>query len=125
MPLQQSSSMQNINFSEKTQTIKFVQQFERSNITFKEDDIQRWMSWDGPGYEQMDEQGIVALITEDNEKEADEDEIGVSQPSKCPFSHAEAMQKMDNYFLPTRTKQTLVLLKSIKYSNFKLITLVL
>ena len=41
MQLQQSSSMQNINFSEKTQTIKFVQQFERSNITFKEDDIQR------------------------------------------------------------------------------------
>ena len=48
----------------------------------------------------MDEQGIVALITGDNEKEADgafEDEIGVSQPSKCPFPHAKAMQKMDDY----------------------------
>ena len=47
----------------------------------------------------MDEKGIVALITGANEKEADEavkDEIGVSQPSKCPFSHAEAIQKMDN-----------------------------
>ena len=58
------------------------------------------MSCDGPGYEHMDEQGIVALITGDNKKEADEsveDEIGVSQPSKCPFSHAEAMQKMDDY----------------------------
>ena len=58
------------------------------------------MSCNGPDYEHMDKQGIVALITGDNKKEADEaveDEIGVSQPSKCPFSHAEAMQKIDNY----------------------------
>ena len=55
------------------------------------------MSCDGPGYEHMNKQGIVAPITGDNKKEADkavEDEIGVSQPSKCPFSDAEAMQKM-------------------------------
>ena len=54
------------------------------------------MNCDGPGYEHMDEQGIVALITGDNEKGADEaveDVIGVYLPSKCPFSHAEAMQK--------------------------------
>ena len=65
-------------------------------MTFTDDDIQRLMSCDGPGYEHMDEQGIVALITGDNEKEADEaveDEIGVSKPSKCPFCHAEAMLK--------------------------------
>ena len=30
------------------------------------------MSCDGPGYEHMDEQGILALISGDNEKEADE-----------------------------------------------------
>ena len=39
------------------------------------------MKCDGPDYDYMDEQGIVALITGDNEKEADEaveDEIGVS-----------------------------------------------
>ena len=79
---------------------RVLQQFARLNITFTEDDIQRWMSCDGPGCEHMDEQEIVALITGDNEKEADEgviDEIDVSQPSKCPFSHAEAMQKMDDY----------------------------
>ena len=100
MPLQQSSSMQNIDPSEKTQDNEFVQQFARLNITFTEDDIQRWMSCDGPGYEHMDEQGIVELVTGDNEKEAVEvveDKIGVFQPSKCPFSHAEAMQKMDDY----------------------------
>ena len=65
------------------------------------------MSCDGPGYEHMDEQGIVALITGDNKKEADEaveDEIGVSQPSKCPFSHAEAMQKMDDYLAYYRSQ---------------------
>ena len=70
------------------------------NILFTEDDIQRWMKCDGPDYDYMDEQGIVALITGDNEKEADEavkDEIVVSQPSKRPFYHAEAMQKIDDY----------------------------
>ena len=48
------------------------------------------MSCDGSGYEHMDEQGIVVLITRDNEKEANEaveDEFGVSQPSKYPFSN--------------------------------------
>ena len=100
MPLQPSSSMQNIDPLEKTPNNEFIQQFARLNITFTEDDIQNWMSCDGPGYEHMDEQGIVALVTGDNEKEADEgveDEIDVSQPSKCPFSHAEAIQKMDDY----------------------------
>ena len=100
MPLQPSSSMQNIDPLEITPNNEFIQQFARLNITFTEDDIQNWMSCDGPGYEHMDEQGIVALVTGDNEKEADEgveDEIDVSQPSKCPFSHAEAMQQMDNY----------------------------
>ena len=58
------------------------------------------MSCNGPDYEHMDKQGIVAMITGDNEKEADvavEDEIGISQPSKCPFSHAEAIQKINDY----------------------------
>ena len=58
------------------------------------------MSCNGPRYEHINEQGIVALITGDNKKEADEsveDEIGVSQPSKFPFSNAETMQKMDDY----------------------------
>ena len=48
----------------------------------------------------MDEQGINALISGDNEKEADEEvenENDVPQSSKCPFSHGEAMQKMDYY----------------------------
>ena len=42
MPLQQSSSMQNIDLSETTQSNEFVQQFARLNILFTEDDIQSW-----------------------------------------------------------------------------------
>ena len=92
MPLP-SSSMQNSDPSEETTNSEFIQQFSRMNITFTDDDIQNWMSCDGPGYEHMDEQGIVALISGDNEKEADEeveDENDVPQSSKCPFSHGEA-----------------------------------
>ena len=66
------------------------------NITITVNDVRYWISCDGPGYEQ----GIVALISGDNEKEADdevEDENDVPQSSKCPFSHGEAMQKIDDY----------------------------
>ena len=87
MPLQQSSSMQNLDLLEKKlKTTSIVQQFERLNITSTEDNIQRWMSCNGPVGHHMDDQGIVALITGNNKKEVDEDEIGISQPSKCPFS---------------------------------------
>ena len=68
MSLQQNSFMQNIDPSEKTQDNEFVQQFARLNTTFIEDDIQKWMSCDGPGYGHMDEQRIVALITRDIKK---------------------------------------------------------
>ena len=54
MPLQPSSSMQNIDPLEKTPNNEFIQQFARLNITFTEDDIQNWMSCDGPCYEHMD-----------------------------------------------------------------------
>ena len=58
------------------------------------------MSCNGLEYEHMDKQGIVALISGDNEKEAVEevkDKNDVPQSSKCPFSHGEAMQKIDDY----------------------------
>ena len=41
---------------------EFVKQFLRMNITLTDDEIQNWMRNDGPGYEHMDEQGIVALV---------------------------------------------------------------
>ena len=66
------------------------------------------MSCDGPHYEHINEQGIVALITGDNKKEADEsveDEIGVSQPFKCfsCLSHTENGRLLSLLPLPTRS----------------------
>ena len=52
------------------------------------------MSCYGPWYEHIDELGIVALISRDNKKEADEsvkDENDVPLTSKFLFSHSEAM----------------------------------
>ena len=40
----------------------------------------------------MDEQGILVLITGDNNKEPDK-----AVENSCLFSHAEALQKIDNY----------------------------
>ena len=57
------------------------------------------MSCDGPRYGHMEEQRIVALISEYNKKEADEgveDKNDVPQTSKFPFSYTEAKQKMDD-----------------------------
>ena len=45
-----SSSMQiSESFEEVTNNV-FVQQFSALNITYTDDDIQNWMSCDGPGY---------------------------------------------------------------------------
>ena len=69
------------------------------NITLTDDKIQNWMRNDGPGYEHMDEQGIVALVSRENELDVDnkEEEDEVSQSSKCSISHAEAIRKMNDY----------------------------
>ena len=47
----------------------------------------------------MDEQGIVELISGDDEKDSneEEDEIEDPQSSKCPITHGEAMNSMDKY----------------------------
>ena len=49
--------------------------------------------------EHMDEQGIVALISGDDEKDGnkEEEEIEDPQSSKCPITHGEAMNSIDNY----------------------------
>ena len=47
---------------------KFVQQFSALNIIYTDDDIQNWMSCDGPGYEHLDDQISVSLISGDYEK---------------------------------------------------------
>ena len=59
---------------------EFVQQFSRVNITLTDDDIQNWMCCDGPGYEHMDEQGIVALVFMDDEKDGNKEEEEIEDP---------------------------------------------
>ena len=53
---------------------------------------------DGPGYEYLDEQGIVDLVSEaegnecNEEEDADENTEHSTQKAQCSFSRAEAMQ---------------------------------
>ena len=98
MPLPNDIQQNNIP-QEVILTNEFMQQFSRVNITLTDDDIQNWICCDGPGYEHMDEQGIVALISGDDENNSNEEEEEIEDPqsSKCPITHGEAMNSMDNY----------------------------
>ena len=44
-------------------------------------------------------QGVVALISGDDEKDGNEEEEEIEDPqsSKCPITHGEAMNSMHNY----------------------------
>ena len=61
-----------------------------------------WFHADGPGYEYLDEQGIVDLLSVsegnecDEEENADENTQHSTQKAQCSFSHAEAMQMFDH-----------------------------
>ena len=51
------------------------------------------------GYEHLDDQGIVSLISGYYEKQTDEyveDDNDDQHTPKCPFTHSEAMQKIDD-----------------------------
>ena len=78
---------------------EFVQQFSWVYIILTDDDIQNRMCSDGAGYKHTDEHGIVALISGDDEKDnnKEEEEIEDTQSSKCPITHGEAINSMDNY----------------------------
>ena len=51
---------------------------------------------DGPGYEHMDDQGIVALVSTDHDQD-EEDEDEPSEIVKSPVSHAEATGKSTKF----------------------------
>ena len=53
----------------------FVEQFSALNIELKTSDIDGWFHADWPGYEYLDEQGIVDLVsvTEGNECDKEKD----------------------------------------------------
>ena len=89
-----SSSMQISEAFEEVTNNELVQQISALNITYTDDDIQNWMSCDGPGYEHLDDRGIVSLISGDNEKQTDEeveDDDDNQHAPKFPLTHSEAM----------------------------------
>ena len=87
MPLP-SSSMQISKVFEEVTNNEFVQQFSTLNITFTDDDTQNWMSCDGSGYEHLDNQGIVSLISGDYEKQTDEEVEDDNDDQHTPNTHS-------------------------------------
>ena len=72
-------------------------EFAALNIELTTSDIDGWFYADGPGYQHLDEKGIVDLVSAaeenecDEEEDADENREHSMQKAQCPFSHAEAM----------------------------------
>ena len=71
---------------------QFVNAFAALSIIVSGDDIDTWLAENGPGYEHLDNNGIVDMMNSedpdiDEKEEISEDDI--SQP--CPVSHKEAM----------------------------------
>ena len=88
--------------SERGLNDDFVEQFTALNIELTTSDINGWFHADGPGYEYLDEQGIVDLVSVaegnecDEEKDADENTQHSMQKAQCSLSRAEAMQMFDH-----------------------------
>ena len=76
----------------------FVEQFAALHIELTTSDIDGWFHADEPGYEYLDEQGIVDLVSVaegnecDEEEDADENAQHLTQKAQCFFSRAEATQ---------------------------------
>ena len=73
------------------------------NIELTTADIDGWFHADEPGYEYLDEQGIVDLVSvaggnecDKEEGDADESTQHSTQKAQCSLSRAEAMQMFDH-----------------------------
>ena len=97
----ESSVEENATWSESVLNDEFVEQFAALNIKLMTSDIDGWFHADGPGYEHIDEQGIVDLVSaakdeeRDEEEDTDENTGHSTQKEKCPVSHPEAMRIFD------------------------------
>ena len=77
---------------------EFVAQFSRLSMEVTSQEISAWFNSDGPGYEHLNEQGIVELLTADPNEECDEED-GAPEPDhsvNCPISHMSAMKMFDD-----------------------------
>ena len=77
----------------------FVQQFAMLNIEVSSEDIESWINSGGPGYQHMDEQGIVDLVqdNQNDEEEEEKNELDSGGPQAKRVSSAEALKGMDAY----------------------------
>ena len=88
--------------SERGLNDDFVEQFSALNIELRTSDINGWFHADEPGYEYLDEQGIVDLVSVaegnecDEEEDADENTQHSTQKKQCSFSREEAIQMFDH-----------------------------
>ena len=88
--------------SEKGLNDDFVEQFAALNIELTTSDMDGWFHAGGPGYEYLDEQGIVDFVSVaegnecDEEEDADENTQLSTQKALCSFSLAETMQVFDH-----------------------------
>ena len=101
IPIGEASVDENDAYLESVSNDDFVKQFEELNIDIATSDIDAWFQTDGPGYEHMDDQSIIDLVSSDDgemiyedEEEADDLET-TEQQLKCSVSHAEAFQMFD------------------------------
>ena len=60
--------------SERGLNDDFVEQFAALNVELTTSDNDGWFYADGPGYEYLDEQGIVDLVSVPEENECDKEE---------------------------------------------------
>ena len=65
---------ENAIYAERRLNDDFVEQFAALNIELTTSDIDGWFHVDGPGYEYLDEQGIVDLVSVADGNECDEEE---------------------------------------------------
>ena len=54
------------------------------------------MCSDGPGYEHLDDNGIVSIVSKSGDDDKQHDEGDLAEPPKSSISHSDAMSKIDD-----------------------------
>ena len=85
---------------------QFVYAFPALNIILSGDDIDSWLAEDGPGYEHLDDNGIVDMMNSEDPDDIDEEEISEDDISRpCPISHKDAMAMFEKCLIRLRRQR--------------------